>query len=74
MWGCVAAIVLTAVKRLEANRAPLPSGPERRQVIWRRLWLDRDIPSHEAWVARGPAEIQPDTEQEPDTTPSDAKS
>jgi len=59
-WGCVAMIVLTAVKRVEANRTPLPPGPERWKVVWRRLWLDRDVPSHEEWVARGPQETQPD--------------
>ncbi|MDY6876765.1 MAG: glycerol-3-phosphate acyltransferase [Chloroflexota bacterium] len=58
-WGCVAMIILTAVKRVDANRTPLPPGPERWKVIGRRLWLDRDILSHEEWVARGPAEIQP---------------
>ena len=59
-WGCVAMIVLTAVKRVEANRAPLPPGPERWKVVWWRLWLDRDVSSHEEWVARRPAEAQPD--------------
>ncbi len=58
-WGCVAMIVLIAVKRVEANCTPLPPGPERWKVIWRRLWLDRDIPSHEEWVARRPSEVQP---------------
>jgi glycerol-3-phosphate acyltransferase PlsY len=53
-WGCLAMIVLTAAKRLEANGAPLPAGPGRRHVLWRRLWLDRDIASHEQWVARRP--------------------
>jgi acyl phosphate:glycerol-3-phosphate acyltransferase len=52
--GCVAMLVLTAVKRLEANRSPLPSDRERWSVLWRRLWLDRDIASHEQWVARRP--------------------
>ncbi|MCK4470791.1 MAG: glycerol-3-phosphate acyltransferase [Anaerolineae bacterium] len=59
-WGCVAMIVLIAIKRVEANRTPLPPGTERRKVIWRRLWLDRDVSSHEEWVARRPAEAQPD--------------
>ena len=57
-WGCVAMILLTAVKRVEANGAPLPSGPERWRVTWRRLWLDRDILSHEKWVARGAVKVQ----------------
>jgi glycerol-3-phosphate acyltransferase PlsY len=34
--GCVAMIGLTAAKRLEANRTPLPAGRERWGVIWRR--------------------------------------
>jgi len=59
-WGCVTMIVLTAVKRVEANRAPLPPGPERWKVVWWRLWLDRDIPSHEEWVIHRPTEAQPD--------------
>ncbi len=59
-WGCVAMIVLTAAKRLEANRAPLPEGPARRAVLWRRLWFDRDIPSHKEWVARRPPEPDQD--------------
>lgn len=53
-WGCVGMILITALKRLEANRAPLPPGPERWGVIWRRLWLDRDIADHEEWLARRP--------------------
>jgi len=62
-WGCVAMIVLTAVKRVEANRAPLPPGPEQWKVVWRRLWLDRDIPSHEEWVARHPPETHLDKKE-----------
>lgn len=53
-WGCVAMIVITALKRLDANRRPLPEGKDRWAVIWRRLWLDRDIDDHEAWLARRP--------------------
>ena len=53
-WGMV---VLTVVKRLEANRLPLPTDPqERHRVLWRRLWLDRDVPRREAWVHRVPEE------------------
>jgi glycerol-3-phosphate acyltransferase PlsY len=55
-WGCVAMVLVTAVKRLEANRAPLPAGRERWAVILRRLWLDRDIESHAQWVARRPTQ------------------
>ena len=58
-WGCAAMVAVTAIKRLEANRAPLPLNSERRTVLWRRLWLDRDIASHEQWVARRPPKAQP---------------
>jgi glycerol-3-phosphate acyltransferase PlsY len=50
-------VLLTLAKRLEANRRPLPPpGPERRKVIVRRLLLDRDIASHQAWIHRRPEE------------------
>ena len=58
-WGCAAMVAVTAIKRLEANRAPLPLNSERRTVLWRRLWLGRDIASHEQWVARRPPKAQP---------------
>jgi glycerol-3-phosphate acyltransferase PlsY len=52
-----AMLLLTLVKRLEANRRPLPSpGAERRRVILRRLLLDRDIVSHRDWIQRQPGE------------------
>jgi glycerol-3-phosphate acyltransferase PlsY len=51
--AALAMVALTAVKRLEANRLPLPAAPqERRRVLWRRLWLDRDVPQKEAWIYR----------------------
>ncbi|MEA3345299.1 MAG: glycerol-3-phosphate acyltransferase [Chloroflexota bacterium] len=52
-WTCVAMLLLTVIKRLEANRLPLPPpGSERRQVLLRRLLLDRDTEAREAWVHR----------------------
>lgn len=52
-----AMLLITLIKRLEANRRPLPpSGPERRRVILRRLFLDRDISSHREWIRREPQE------------------
>jgi glycerol-3-phosphate acyltransferase PlsY len=54
-----AMLLITFLKRLEANQRPLPPpGPERRKVIARRLFLDRDVADHEAWIRR-----QPDNEQ-----------
>jgi len=53
--AAVAMLLLTLVKRLEANRRPLPPpGPERRQVLLYRLFLDRDIASHRDWIRREP--------------------
>jgi hypothetical protein len=54
--GCLVIIAITATKRLEANRRPIPQGRSRWPVIGRRLWLDRDIPSHEEWMAQGKRE------------------
>jgi glycerol-3-phosphate acyltransferase PlsY len=51
--GSVALSLLLAVKRLEANRLPLPADPrDRRAVLWRRLWSDRDL-SSQHWEKRG---------------------
>ncbi|TEU01620.1 MAG: glycerol-3-phosphate acyltransferase [Anaerolineales bacterium] len=50
---------LTFLKRLEANRRPLTKDlSERIRVILRRLFLDRDIPSHEDWIRRTPGSDQ----------------
>lgn len=55
--GALAMLGITVIKRLEANREPLPSDPaERRRVLWRRLWLDRDTASWEAWMFRRPGQ------------------
>jgi glycerol-3-phosphate acyltransferase PlsY len=46
-------VLLTIFKRLEANRRPLPKEKkERRIVILRRIFLDRDIASHQDWINR----------------------
>ena len=50
-----AMILITLAKRLEANGRPLPPpGPERRKVLLRRAFLDRDMASHEEWIQRKP--------------------
>jgi len=55
-----AMLLLTLIKRLEANRRPLPPpGPERRRVILLRLFFDRDVASHIDWIQRGPEETPP---------------
>ena len=52
--GTVGLILVTAIKRLEGNRVPLPEGDERWSVAWRRIWLDRDIADHQEWLKRRP--------------------
>lgn len=48
-------LLLTLVKRLEANGRPWPpAGMGRWQVFVRRLVFDRDIADHKAWIAREP--------------------
>ncbi|RME46839.1 MAG: glycerol-3-phosphate acyltransferase [Chloroflexi bacterium] len=52
-WAGVLMLLVTVVKRLEANRLPLPDDPaERRQVLLRRLLFDRDVPPGEPWTTR----------------------
>jgi len=61
-------LLLTFIKRLEANRRPLPPpGPERRRVVLRRLFLDRDILSHTEWVRQLPESEAVSPEEEPRT-------
>ena len=48
-------VLLTIIKRLEANRTPLPSShSEKWKVLLRRLFLDRDIVNHKDWIRRKP--------------------
>jgi glycerol-3-phosphate acyltransferase PlsY len=47
--------LLILLKRLEANRRPLPlPGSKRWAVIWLRLIFDRDIRDHQTWIRRKP--------------------
>jgi glycerol-3-phosphate acyltransferase PlsY len=63
--ACGVMLLLTLGKRLEANRRPLPvAGAERRRVVLRRLFLDRDIASHTDWIRRSP-----DAGDRPQATP-----
>ncbi len=52
-WLIGITLVIVLVKRLEANRRPLPPpGRERRRIIWMRLIFDRDMMDHSAWIHR----------------------
>ena len=56
-WAVLGMIVLTSIKRIEANRRPLPEDRKaRRQMILRRLLFDRDIADHEQWIRRTPTQ------------------
>ncbi len=51
--ACALLALLIAVKRLEANRLPLPADSrQRRMVLLRRLWQDRDVPRDQPWQER----------------------
>jgi glycerol-3-phosphate acyltransferase PlsY len=51
----VAVVLITLVKRIEANHRPLPQvGPERRRVLLLRAFFDRDLLDHKAWIRREP--------------------
>jgi glycerol-3-phosphate acyltransferase PlsY len=53
--GTLMMLIITIVKRLEANGRPVPKDHRERYLVFlRRLILDRDIPSHQEWIARQP--------------------
>jgi glycerol-3-phosphate acyltransferase PlsY len=51
--ACAAVAILVLMKRLEANRLPLPRGTRARSaVLLRRIWQDRDVPPDQPWEER----------------------
>ena len=51
--AAIAMVIITLIKRLEANRRPLPEDQtERRKVLLLRFFYDRDIRSHQEWLDR----------------------
>ena len=54
VWGCGGMLAITIIKRLEADRARLPSGPARWATLGRRLVLDRDRTDWDSWIQRVP--------------------
>ncbi len=51
--ACALLAFIIAVKRLEANRLPLPADThQRRMTLLRRLWQDRDVPRDQPWQER----------------------
>lgn len=55
-WFCVGIVVVTGLKRLHANLAPMPPDIPKMRVLLNRLIMDRDVAEHAAWVNRGPRE------------------
>ncbi len=48
---CLIILFVTVVKRIEANREPLPeTGKD--AVLLRRIFLDRDIKNYKTWITR----------------------
>ena len=55
LWCSILMVLITLIKRVEANQRPLPiDKTERRKVILRRIFLDRDIQNHQVWIRREP--------------------
>ncbi len=50
---------IVSLKRLDANREPLPPGEERWQVLKRQWLLDRDMEDWETWISRRPEGAAP---------------
>ncbi|MCD6302913.1 MAG: glycerol-3-phosphate acyltransferase [Anaerolineae bacterium] len=54
IWASGGFAAVTTAKRLEGNREPLPAGETWGTVLWRRLWLDRDVVDFSRWAERQP--------------------
>jgi len=52
--ACLAVLAIAVLKRLEANRRPLPPDRSRHRVLLNRLLLDRDIEEYQAWIHQTP--------------------
>lgn len=52
VWFVLLALLVILIKRLEANRRPLPGGRESWRILWMRLVFDRDMMDHNAWIHR----------------------
>ncbi len=51
--ACGLLAMIVALKRLEANRLALPrDAREKCVVLWRRFWMDRDVPPNVVWEKR----------------------
>ena len=60
-WFCVGILVLVSAKRLTSNWTPMPEGLARSQVLFNRLFRDRDVSRREEWLNRGSREMDKGT-------------
>lgn len=60
-WLCVGILVLVSAKRLTSNWTPMPEGLTRSQVLFNRLFRDRDVSRREEWLNRGSREMDKGT-------------
>ena len=60
-WFCVGMLALVSAKRLTSNWTPMPEGLPRSQVLFNRLFRDRDVSRREEWLNRGSREMDKGT-------------
>ncbi len=60
-WFCVGILVLVSAKRITSNWTPMPEGLTRSQVLFNRLFRDRDVSRREEWLNRGSREMDKGT-------------
>ena len=58
---CVGILALVTAKRLTSNWTPMPEGLPRSQVLFNRLFRDRDVSRREEWLNRGSREMDKGT-------------
>jgi glycerol-3-phosphate acyltransferase PlsY len=54
VWYCFGLLGIVALKRLSANWTPFPPGVPRKEVLFNRLFRDRDVSDRAGWVRRIP--------------------
>jgi glycerol-3-phosphate acyltransferase PlsY len=57
-WFMVGMLALVTAKRLLSNWTPFPKGHPWMEVLYNRLFHDRDIKQREPWVRRTPDEVK----------------
>ena len=55
-WLCVGLLAIVTVKRILSNWDPFPAGIPKSEVLFNRLFRDRDVAQREEWINRDPGE------------------